>query len=257
MRRSECRIGLSLGILFWLGLSSAWAEVQPGTAADFFERMRHEMVETQIRARGVKNERVLAAMRKVPRHEFVPTVEKLLAYSDGPLPIGYGQTISQPYIVALMTELLEVVPADRVLEVGTGSGYQAAVLGEIAGEVYTIEILEPLYEQAKKRLEKKDYRNVHVRLGDGTQGWPEAAPFDKIMVTAAGLKIPEALVQQLKEGGRMIIPVGEKEQVLMVGVKQKGTLVTFESIPVRFVPLVEGEKGKGDENSDKTDEEGG
>lgn len=248
---------MSLAAFLWLGFPQAWVEAQPETATNFFERMRHEMVETQIRARGIKDERVLEAMRKVPRHEFVPTVEKLLAYSDGPLPIGYAQTISQPYIVALMTELLEVKPTDRILEVGTGSGYQAAVLGEIASEVYTIEILGPLYEQAEKRLEKRGYHNVHVRLGDGTKGWPEASPFDKIMVTAAGLKIPEALVQQLKEGGRMIIPVGEKEQVLMVGVKQKGTLVTFESIPVRFVPLVEGEKGKGDENSDKTDKEGG
>ena len=197
------------------------------------------MVETQIKARGVRDERVLETLRKVPRHEFVPTVEKLLAYSDGPLPIGYDQTISQPYIVALMTELLQVQPTDRVFEVGTGSGYQAAVLAQMAQKVYTIEIVEPLYEQAKARLEKLGYRNVHVRLGDGTKGWPEEAPFDKMMVTAAGLKIPDTLIEQLKEGGRIVIPVGETEQVLVVGEKRNHVLKTYESIPVRFVPLVE------------------
>lgn len=206
---------------------------------DFFSQMRLKMVETQIAARGVKDERVLAALRKVPRHEFVPTVEKLLAYTDGPLPIGYGQTISQPYVVALMTELLQVEPTDKVFEVGTGSGYQSAVLGEIVKEVYTVEIVEPLYEQAKARLEKLGYRNVHVHLGDGTKGWPEKAPFDKMIVTAAGLKIPDALIEQLKEGGRIVMPVGETEQVLVVGEKRHNVLKTYESIPVRFVPLVE------------------
>ena len=201
--------------------------------------MRMKMVEEQILARGIRDERILAAMRRVPRHEFVPAEEKLAAYSDGPLPIGYNQTISQPYIVAFMTELLQPRSEDRVFEVGTGSGYQAAVLAEIAEEVYTVEIVEPLYEQAKKCLEKLGYRNIHVRLEDGTKGWPEAAPFDKIIVTAAGLKIPDALVQQLKEGGRVVMPMGEREQVLVVGEKRNNILKTYESIPVRFVPLVE------------------
>jgi protein-L-isoaspartate(D-aspartate) O-methyltransferase len=143
-----------------------------------------------------------------------------------------------------MTEQLALESTDKVYEVGTGSGYQAAVLAEIASEVYTIEIVEPLYEQAKARLERLGYRNIHVRLGDGTKGWPEAAPFDKMMVTAAGLRIPDALIQQLKEGGRIVMPVGEEEQVLVVGEKQGGVLKTYETIPVRFVPLVE--KGESD-----------
>jgi len=212
---------------------------QPDSKDAPFEAMRHEMVDSQILARGVKDERVLQAMRKVPRHDFVPIIEKLAAYSDSPLPIGHGQTISQPYIVALMTELLQVEPADKVLEVGTGSGYQAAILAEVAKEVYTIEIVEPLYQTAKAKLEKFGYKNVHVRLGDGTKGWPEAAPFDKMMVTAAGLKIPDALIEQLKEGGKIVMPVGETEQMLVVGEKRNNVLKTSEKIPVRFVPLVD------------------
>ena len=207
--------------------------------------MRLKMVETQIQARGIRDERVLAAMRKVPRHEFVPPEEKLVAYSDNPLPIGQGQTISQPYIVALMTELLELKPEDKVFEVGTGSGYQTAILAEIAKEIYSVEIVEPLYKQAKTRLEKLGYPHVHLRQGDGTKGWPEAAPFDKMIVTAAGLKIPDSLVAQLKEGGRIVMPVGDMDQILVVGEKRKHVLKTYESIPVRFVPLVE-EKPKGD-----------
>lgn len=242
-RRLKPTARFPLGFVFLFGfllkIPTGFGDLQQGEGRDLFSRMRYEMVETQIAARGIQDERVLDAMRKVPRHEFVPTVEKLLAYSDGPLPIGYGQTISQPYIVALMTELLKVSPTDRVFEVGTGSGYQAAILAEIVEGVYTVEILEPLYEHSKKRLERLGYRNVHVRLGDGTKGWPEEAPFDKMIVTAAGLKIPDALVEQLKEGGRIVIPVGETEQVLVVGEKHKGVLKTHESIPVRFVPLVE------------------
>lgn len=218
---------------------------------DLFSSMRLKMVESQIAARGIRDERLLSALRKVPRHEFVPTIEKLMAYSDGPLPIGYGQTISQPYIVALMTELLKVDPSDKVFEVGTGSGYQAAVLAEMVKEVYTIEIVEPLYEQAKNRLAKLGYHNVHVRLGDGTKGWPEAAPFDKMIVTAAGLKIPDTLIQQLREGGRLVMPVGEVDQVLVVGEKQNNALKTYESIPVRFVPLVE-ESRLSDQLKEKT-----
>lgn len=220
----------------------------PAGEEDILSEMRLKMVDTQIAARGIQDEQVLAAMRKVPRHEFVPTMEKLLAYSDGPLPIGYGQTISQPYIVALMTELLQVQPMDKIFEVGTGSGYQAAVLAEVAKTVFTVEIVEPLYEQAKARLGKLGYQNVHVRLGDGTKGWPEEAPFDKMIVTAAGLKIPDTLIQQLKDGGKIVMPVGEIEQVLVVGEKRGNVLKTYESIPVRFVPLVE-------EDSTETKEE--
>lgn len=221
--------------------------------SDLFAAMRKRMVESQIRAREIKDERVLRAMERVPRHEFVPTGVKLMAYSDGPLAIGHGQTISQPYIVALMTELLEVGEEDKVFEVGTGSGYQAAVLGEIAGEVYTVEILEPLYQQARERLARLGYRNIHVRLGDGTKGWLEAAPFDKIMVTAAGLEIPESLIEQLREGGRLVMPVGDAEQVLVVGEKRGGFLKTTENIPVRFVPLVEHGKeiGNGEESQEE------
>lgn len=240
------RLRIAVG---WLGLClaggiplEAWAgseNLEGNRLSEVFTRMRHEMVETQIRARGIVDDQVLRAMRHVPRHEFVPALGKLLAYSDAPLSIGHGQTISQPYIVALMTELLKLQPTDKVFEVGTGSGYQAAVLGEMATEVYTIEILEPLYEEAKARLAKLGYSNVHVLLGDGTKGWPEAAPFDKIIVTAAGLKIPNTLIDQLKEGGRLVMPVGEFEQTLIVGEKKKGLLHTTETIPVRFVPLIE------------------
>ncbi len=231
--------GLGFALGFLLQVPLILGDTENGGEKDVFTQMRLEMVQTQIEGRGVRNERVLEAMRKVPRHEFVPVMEKLLAYSDSPLPIGYGQTISQPYIVGLMTELLQIEPNDRVYELGTGSGYQAAVLSQIAKEVYSIEILEPLYHEAKERLKQLGYANVHVRLGDGTKGWPEAAPFDKMMVTAAGLKIPDALIQQLKEGGRIVMPVGEVEQYLVVGEKRGNTLKTYESIPVRFVPLVE------------------
>lgn len=204
---------------------------------------RKQMVLTQIQARGVEDEKVLAAMRRVPRHEFIENVSHEAAYSDGPLPIGYDQTISQPYIVALMTEMLRLDPKDRVLEIGTGSGYQAAILAEIANEVYTIEIIEPLYYQAKSRLERLGYKNVHLHLGDGTRGWPEEAPFDKIIVTAAGINIPDALIRQLKEGGRIVMPVGGEDQNLVVGVKRGNNVKTYQSIPVRFVPLVEGRSG--------------
>lgn len=213
---------------------------------DLLTSMRHKMVESQIQARGIKDENVLRAMRKVPRHEFVPLMEKPVAYSDSPLPIGHGQTISQPYIVALMTELLQLEPTDKVLEVGTGSGYQAAILAEIAKEVYTLEILEPLYQAAKARLEKLGYKNVYVRLGDGTKGWPDASPFDKMIVTAAGLKIPDALIQQLKEGGKIVMPLGEEDQVLVVGEKRNNALRTYETIPVRFVRLVEENSTEGE-----------
>ncbi|MFB3906469.1 MAG: protein-L-isoaspartate(D-aspartate) O-methyltransferase, partial [Acidobacteriota bacterium] len=166
------------------------------------------MVEAQLKARGIHNPRVLKAMGKVPRHEFIPLRLREYAYYDSPLPIGDGQTISQPYIVALMTELAAPQRDDRVLEIGTGSGYQAAILAELAGEVYTVEILPSLAERAQATLERLNYKNVHVRAGDGYQGWPERAPFAAILVTAAAERIPQPLLNQLAENGKLIIPVG-------------------------------------------------
>jgi protein-L-isoaspartate(D-aspartate) O-methyltransferase len=210
-----------------------------------FKPMREKMVENQIKARGVKDPRVLNALLKVERHRFVP--EKYLdsAYSDQPLPIGEGQTISQPYIVALMTELLELKGNEKVLEIGTGSGYQAAILSELAKEVYTIEIVEALASMAKKRLSELDYQNVKVKAGDGYLGWPEAAPFDAIIVTAAPDHIPKPLIEQLKEGGRMVVPVGSYAQELKKIVKRSGKMETTNIIPVVFVPMTgEGVKQK-------------
>src|SRR5436309_9362637 len=167
------------------------------------------MVQQQLMPRSIRDARVLAAMSKVPREEFVPSESRAASYEDGPLPIGYDQTISQPYIVAFMTEKLQPKPDHRVLEVGTGSGYQAAVLAELVADVYTIEIVEPLAKNAEATLQRLGYKNVHVKVGDGYKGWPEYAPFDSIIVTCAPEQVPPALVDQLKEGGRMIIPVGE------------------------------------------------
>jgi protein-L-isoaspartate(D-aspartate) O-methyltransferase len=187
---------------------------------------------------GDLDPRVLEAMGSVPRHEFVPEAERHAAYRNRPLPIGHGQTISQPFIVALMTDLLRLEPGDRVLEVGTGSGYQAAVLARLAGEVYTIEIIEPLGREAAKTLARLGIVNVVTRIGDGYAGWPEHAPYDGIIVTAAPEHIPAQLIEQLKPGGRLVIPVGGLEQDLMVVEKKKdGTTTSTEIIPVRFVPL--------------------
>jgi protein-L-isoaspartate(D-aspartate) O-methyltransferase len=210
-----------------------------------FKAMREKMVETQIKARGVKDPRVLSALLKVERHRFVPEEYLNSAYSDQPLPISEGQTISQPYIVALMTELLELKGNEKVLEIGTGSGYQAAVLAELAKEVYTIEIIESLASMAKKRLSELGYRNIHVKAGDGYLGWPEAAPFDAIIVTAAPDHIPKPLLEQLKEGGRMVVPVGTYTQELKKIVKRPGKIETTNIIPVVFVPMTgEGVKQK-------------
>jgi protein-L-isoaspartate(D-aspartate) O-methyltransferase len=196
------------------------------------------MVDTQIVPRGVRDPRVLDAMRKVPRHLFVAPEERAHAYEDHPLPIGGSQTISQPYIVALMTELLGLPPRARVLEIGTGSGYQSAVLSLIAGEVYSIEILPDLAQAASTKLKEIGYDNVTVRAGDGYRGWPEHAPFDGIIVTAAPEKIPEPLVDQLAVGGRMVIPVGGFFQELKVFTREKDGRVTEKDIiPVRFVPM--------------------
>ena len=210
----------------------------PEGAGDHYAELRRRMVETQIVARGIKDERVIKAMLKVPRHEFVPLEYRHMAYNDHPLPIGFGQTISQPYIVALMTEALELKPTDKVLEVGTGSGYQAAILGEICREVYTIEIIPELAERAKRTLKRLGYRNVFVKCGDGFLGWPEKAPFDAIIVTCAAPFVPPPLVQQLAEGGRLVIPVGaDPYQVLMRLRKVRGRVKFERMIECLFVPM--------------------
>jgi len=210
-----------------------------------FKVMREKMVETQIKARGVKDPRVLSALFKVERHRFVPEEYLNSAYADQPLPIGEGQTISQPYIVALMTELLELKGDEKVLEIGTGSGYQAAILAELAKEVYTIEIIESLASMTKNRLSQLGYQNVNVKAGDGYLGWPEVGPFDGIVITCAPDHIPKPLIEQLKEGGRMVVPVGAYSQELKKIVKRSGKIVTTDVIPVVFVPMTgEGVKQK-------------
>ncbi len=199
---------------------------------------RNKMVDEEIVAAGVKDPRVIEAMRKTPRHEFVPLGQRKNAYFDMALPIGEGQTISPPFVVAFMTEAIDPQPSDRVLEIGTGSGYQAAVLAKLVREVYTIEIVGPLGRNAAKVLKKLRYDNVHVKVGDGYQGWPEHAPFDKIIVTCSPEKVPPALVEQLREGGRMVIPVGERyQQTLYLLKKTNGKLVAEALQPTLFVPM--------------------
>ena len=201
---------------------------------------RSAMIDEQLIARGIRDERVLTAIREVPRHEFVPAALRDRAYDDRPLPIGHGQTISQPYIVAYMTEMLRVEPNHRVLEVGTGSGYQAAILAELTREVVSIEIIKPLAQSAAKRLERLGYRNITVLHGDGYFGLESAAPYDAIVVTAAATHVPPPLVAQLKAGGRMAIPVGETawtQNLLLIEKDKDGKLTTRNLLPVRFVPL--------------------
>ena len=223
-----------------VGLALVLAGFLPGAArADEFAESRRAMVESQIRARDVRSPRVLDAMAKVPRHLFVPEVYRAQAYDDYPLPIGESQTISQPYVVALMTEALHLRPGDRVLEIGTGSGYQAAVLAEMVREVFTIEIRRPLAEQAEKRLAGLGYRNVQVRYADGYFGWEEKAPFDAIIITAAANHIPPPLIRQLKDGGRLILPLGSTvfSQTLTL-VTRKGERISVEQLGgVAFVPM--------------------
>lgn len=197
------------------------------------------MVSQQLRSRDIRSPRVLEAMRAVPRHLFIPETERRDAYGDHPVSIGYGQTISQPYIVAFMTEALDVRPGDRVLEIGTGSGYQAAVLARLAKEVYTIEIVEPLAERARATLSALGYRNVHVRTGNGYLGWPEHAPYDRVMVTAAPEDVPPALVQQLAVGGLMAVPVGTVSQELRILRRTATGTETLHTLPVKFVPMVQ------------------
>lgn len=195
------------------------------------------MVEEQLRGRDIGSARVLEVMSTVPRHLFVPELQRERAYSDAPLPIGHSQTISQPYIVAFMTQELDIEPGHRVLEVGTGSGYQAAILGALAKEVYTIEIVAPLAERARQTLINLGYRNINVRTGNGYLGWPERAPYDRIMVTAAPDEVPTALVQQLKIGGVMAIPVGSGVQELRILRRTPAGIETLRTLPVRFVPM--------------------
>jgi protein-L-isoaspartate(D-aspartate) O-methyltransferase len=198
---------------------------------------RQRMVAQQLRGRDIRSERVLEALGRVPRHRFVPADHQADAYTDFPLPIDFGQTISQPYIVAFMTEALEVAADHKVLEIGTGSGYQAAVLGELAHEVFTIEIVEPLAERSTALLQELGYRNVHVRSGNGYAGWPEQAPFDRIIVTAAPDEVPKPLIEQLKMDGVIAVPVGVGEQVLQVMRRTPAGLTTIKTLPVRFVPM--------------------
>ena len=206
-------------------------------ASGGFDAERRRMVNEQLRGRDISDARVLDAMLGVPRHLFVPEPLRWRAYHDSPLPIGYGQTISQPYIVAFMTQALGVESNHRVLEIGTGSGYQAAVLGRLAEAVYTIEILAPLAAEARRTLTELGYRNVDVRTGNGYLGWPEHAPFDRIMVTAAPDEVPPALVQQLKVGGLMAIPVGTVSQELRIMRRTTRSMETLTTLPVRFVPM--------------------
>jgi len=208
---------------------------------DSLQRARLAMVAEQIAARGIKDARVLDAMRAVPRHEFVPAAIREDAYGDSPLPIGHGQTISQPYIVALMTELARPTPSDRALEVGTGSGYQAAVLSRLVARVFSVELVDPLAQSAASTLRRLGYANVTVRSGDGYLGWPDEAPFDIILVTAAPEEVPPALVAQLKPGGRLIVPVGrvwDVQDLQLIEKDATGKVSTRSVIPVRFVPMV-------------------
>lgn len=213
---------------------------QAAQGPDAVDRWRAErmiMVEEQLKARGIRDPRVLDAMARVPRHLFVPDAGRGEAYGDHPLPIGHGQTISQPYIVAFMSEALRLEPTHRVLEIGTGSGYQAAVLAELAGEVFTIEIIDDLAVRARQTLTDNGYRNVTVRTGNGYLGWPEHAPYDRIMVTAAPDEVPRALVEQLKIDGLMAIPVGTGLQELRVLRRTATGMETLATLPVRFVPM--------------------
>jgi len=238
---------LLLGVIIALNVScgppppdQATASALPPRQDIDFAQARRQMVEEQIEARGITDSRVLEAMSRVPRHEYVPVEYRALAYSDTPLRIEFEQTISQPYIVSLMTELIQPEPNDRILEIGTGSGYQAAVAAELVSEVYSIEIIPELARSATDRLERLGVSNVVVRAGDGYLGWPEQSPFDGILVTAGADHVPEPLVAQLKPGARMIIPVGDSSsgQTLKVVEKLPGGEVEIRDIvPVRFVPL--------------------
>jgi len=237
MRRSAERF-----LVFLVLILAACSQAKPTDLT----AQRNAMVEQQIEARGVSDPATLEAMRTVPRHEFLPLRLREEAYADYPLPVGHGQTISQPFIVAFMTEAIRPQPGERILEIGAGSGYQAAVLAQMGVDVYTIEIVEPLAEMARKTLERLGYKNAHVLHGDGYRGWPEHAPFDAIIVTCAPDQIPPDLVAQLKDGGRMIIPVGGGMNQELVLLRKHGDKVEKQSVlPVRFVPMTgEAEKAR-------------
>ena len=239
LRKTGLRALCLILFLSVIGTRADTAEVVEEEEIQKQQRLR--MVRTQIERRGVRNKRVLDTMRKVPRHKFVPLRERRYAHADQPLPIGHGQTISQPYIVAFMTELLDPKPDHKALEVGTGSGYQAAVLAELVSKVYTIEIIEALGKPAKERLEKLGYENVEVKVADGYHGWEEHAPFDSVIVTCAASHVPPPLIKQLKTGGKMCIPVGTvfgPQQLLIVTKQEDGSVRGRSVLPVRFVPLV-------------------
>jgi protein-L-isoaspartate(D-aspartate) O-methyltransferase len=225
---------------WWLPAVAMFCAACSPQAEDRFAEGRARMVKEQLAGRDITDKRVLDIMRSVPRHEFVPKELRPLAYADHALHIGHEQTISQPYIVALMTQALAPKAEDRVLEVGTGSGYQAAVLAKLVRDVYSIEIVEPLARRAAADLARLGFTNVHTKAGDGYAGWPEHAPFDAIIVTCAPEKIPPPLVEQLKEGGRMVIPVGREDQRLYLMEKRDGVMREREMIPVRFVPMTRG-----------------
>jgi protein-L-isoaspartate(D-aspartate) O-methyltransferase len=232
MRRSVERFFILLAVL--LPACPAAKSPQPGDLT----AQRQTMVEQQIEARGVIDPATLAAMQTVPRHEFLPMRLRSEAYADYPLPIGHGQTISQPFIVAFMTEAIRPQPGEKILEIGAGSGYQAAILAQMGAQVYTIEIVEPLAEMARQTLERLGYKNARVKSGDGFRGWPEHAPFDAIVVTCAPDKIPPDLVAQLRDGGRMIIPVGSGMNQELVLLRKTGDKIEKQSVlPVRFVPM--------------------
>ncbi len=246
MNRTRVRHALLVSILLasclWVK-EEVWAGQAGGCNPKQYAAERDKMVREQIRKRGIKDDSVLRAMGKVPRHCFVPREFEDEAYDDHPIPIGKGQTISQPYIVALMTELLQVKPSDRVLEVGTGSGYQSAVLSGLVNRVFTIEIYPALSRKAGALLKALEYRNIALKQGDGYFGWNEHAPFDAIIVTAASNQIPPPLLRQLKPGGRMCIPVGgayQVQQLMFIRKKHDGTITTRAVLPVRFVPLLGG-----------------
>ena len=230
--------------LLFAAIATTGCGQQAPTAPDFAAQ-RQRMVEKQLKPRGIKDERVLTAMSKVPREEFIPADARAAAYEDGPLPIGYDQTISQPYVVAFMTEQLRPKPGDRVLEIGSGSGYQAAILAELVADVYTIEIVEPLAKTAEATLKRLGYKNVHINVGDGYKGWPKEAPFDAIIVTCAPEQVPQPLIDQLKDGGRMVIPVGERfAQQLYLLEKKNGQMKESVTLPVRFVPMLRSKQEK-------------
>lgn len=232
----------AFGFLTFIIALSGLTAAGVGEGERDMSEQRKQMVETQIRQRGITDPRVIDALMSVERHRFVPDNALDYAYHDSPLAIGHGQTISQPYIVALMTEILEPEPGDTILEIGTGSGYQAAVLSRLVAHVYSVEIVEALGRHARETLHELGYDNVTVRIGDGYQGWPEHAPFDGIIVTAAPPEIPQALIDQLADGGRMIVPVGTTFQELVLIEKRDGQVTQRNVAAVRFVPMVHGDE---------------